>query len=291
MMKKTLGWLVLLLGLILAPSALGQTADLRPRFTAGQTDRFDFVQEGHLTLDVPSVPDASAEQTISQEMRIALKIDEVSEEGAKGTITFERIALTLQGGGMDVEFDSNDPASGDGDNPVAPTLRSIVGKSIGVTFDEAGNVTALSGLEQLGGAGGFLGDLLGKDALKGQVARVTALGEGAAVRRVGEEWTSKDVIELPEGAGRLEMTTKHRLKSVRAGKATVTIEAELASKGKTEGITVRESSIEGKYVWDTERGMVDSLEFDEVQDFEVEQSGVKARVKQDVTRKITRVQE
>ncbi len=290
---------VLVVGvLLLTPAAVRAqpTADLRPRLTEGQSDRFDFFQEGHLTLTMPDVPGAGAEQTVTQEMRIALTIDERTEEGAKGTITFERLAITLSGGGMDSAFDSDKPESADRDNPLAPMLRPMVGKSIGVTFDEAGNVTALTGLRDVmpgGGLGGALGDLLDEQGLKGGVTQITSTGQGAAVRRVGETWTSTDSIDLPEGGGKLEMITTHHLKSVRGEKATVTLESDLRTRDKKSGakggLDVRTSTLEGRYVWDTERGMMDSLEFDRVIEFDVDRSGVKASIKQDVRTKVTRV--
>jgi hypothetical protein len=134
--------------------------------------------------------------------------------------------------------------------------------------------------------------LLGEDALKGGVTQITSsAGGGAAVRRVGETWTSKDEVSVPEGGGTLEMTTTHRLKSVQGEKATVTLEGELKTKDAGDaGTKVKSSSLDGRYEWDTERGMLRSLEFDRTVEFEVDRSGVKANVKQDVRTKVKRVE-
>lgn len=276
-----------------------QTADLRTRLTPGQTDRFEFFQEGRLTLTMPQVPGTGGEQTVTQEMRVALKIDEANDDGATGTITFERFALTLSGGGMEAAFDSDDPESKDADNPIALMLRPLIGKSIGVVFDAEGNVTALTGVKDVlpaGALGGGLAGLLGEEGLKGGVTLITSSGSSGGVRRVGESWTSTDKIDVPEGGGALEMTTTHHLQSVRGEKATVTIEADLAKKrgdkdADASGVDLRTSTLEGRYEWDTERGMLNWLQFDRVIEFEVDRGGATSRVKQDVRTKVKRVEE
>lgn len=284
-----------------AAASAQQTADLRTRLTPGQTDRFDFFQEGHLTLTMPQVPGTGGEQTITQEMRIALKVDEANDEGATGTLTFERFALTLTGGGMETAFDSDDPESGDAENPIALMLRPLIGKSIGVVFDAEGNVTALTGVKDVlpaGALGGALAGLLGQEGLKGGVTLITSSGSSGGVRRLGESWTSKDKIDVPEGGGALEMTTTHHLQSIRGEKATVTIEADLAKQARKKGdkdvdeasVDIRTSTLEGRYEWDTERGMLNWLQFDRVIEFDVDRGGATSRVKQDVRTKVKRVE-
>lgn len=280
----TLTGLPSLCGESLTPSAAfaqqGKKVDLRPKFTKGQEIRLKLelvnrAKTTSATTTAPKTPpktkpaddddatqDQNKDQDISQEYTLLLKVkDTNAETGSTLELVYEQVKLKMKSPSGDMDFDSTKPKK---DDPVDELLRPMVGTKLTVEMDAKGNIKNVSGGDPLqDAAGGLGGAMTGPSALKDFFGRVFSSGPGnSGFASVGETWSSDDKMEAPGGTWNI--TTTNTLKSAVGGKADIDIKGKLTFSPSTSGqgapVKVQNASYGGKATWNTERGMLDSME-------------------------------
>jgi hypothetical protein len=257
--------------------------DLRPKFEKGQTIRLhlevnNLAEQPVMDLDVlddPDTkpkPDASGRKPAKREVEktksrvefgIVMNVGEVDAAGnATVGMTFQTVKVSIDGPGMKEEFDSTKPAApakpGEVDL-IGTVLRPLVGTTMTLNVDRAGNITSVTGGEgfaMLGqvtpGAGGSLPQVIGP---------IFTIKKGDGFARIGEVWTNID--KLSSGLmGEFRMTTEHRLDSVAGRDAKVGLKGKIEPGSAAPGATtfqLKDSSYSGKYTWDLQRGMIKDM--------------------------------
>ncbi len=284
-MARSIFWLaILLIGLPVA--ARGQSArevDLRPKFTVGQQTRFKMeltnssepvAAPGSKPKQPWSKPPAGKSPSTTQptksaaspdrsssktEFTISLKVASLSpEHEATVNLVFDAVKISTTTSEGTIEFDSSKPAGKD-DDLVAGLLRPLVGSTLTLKVDQAGNITSITGgesfsaLGQFAGGGGQAGDLFGP---------IFSGRKGTGLARVGESWENADKIDNAM-LGRFKMTTRHTLRSAAGTEARIDmtgkIEPDSEAPGEGAG-KIKDSSFNGSYAWDTERGMLKRMD-------------------------------
>lgn len=251
------------LTLAIAPGfARAETVNLRPKFEKGT--------EASYTLAIDAQNEAtrtgSAEpqkQHINQEIGLRLKVNDVdAEKGAKVDLTYDSFKLKVDGGPMPIEFDSATPAEKDEGNPVAGAFRPLVGTTLHLIIDKDGNVTDVTGGEELaqGIAGQALSGYVTSGGVRGLLGPIFSTRQTKGEASVGETWTYEDV--MPNSViGQMKIVSNHTLKSVDGGNANIDLAGNIDFKPAEGGptITLKEGTYNGNYVWDTKAGMLKSM--------------------------------
>jgi hypothetical protein len=259
--------------------------DLRPKFRQGEEIRLKLEMDNTCKVEMQAVDERPRESVLRQEIGLALKVTEVTEEGTQIEASISGVKMKqTSGSGPDketIEFDSSQPEAKDKDNPLAPSLRALAKTVFTFTVDKDGNIGHVGGggnLTSLGamglndglGAGlpGVSGGGLSGQAFQDAIGSIVQVKKGGGLVNVGDKWENVD--QMDSGLlGRFRMVTRHAVKSYRGGNATVsilgTIEPDTRARGGTSGslFQVKDSFLNGNYIWDTERGMIRSMEMDQ----------------------------
>jgi hypothetical protein len=246
-----------LLGLLAAARA--QQVDLTPKFVKGQETKF--TMETSSTSSTAVGKNAAEKNTMKMEVRFALKVkDSNPETGSTVDLVYERVKVaTTLGTGIE-EFDSDKPASQDAASELAPLMRPLVGMTLTLTVDPAGNITKVTGGEALAplSPAANLGQATG---VKQLIGPLFSPKNSPGKVSVGETWENVDKLDTGM-MGAFKMVTKHTLKSATGGDARVsftgTIEPASESPAPA-GIEIKNSRYDGEYVWDLERGMLRTM--------------------------------
>jgi hypothetical protein len=281
------------------PSALaqqGKTVDLRPKFTKGQEIRLklELVNRSKTTAGSATTKDQDEEAPPrdydgTQEYVLLLKVKDTNPEtGTTAELVYEQVKVRMKSAIGDMDFDSTKPKK---DDPLDEMLRGMVGASFQVEFDRSGNIKNITGNDPLQGVAGGLGGSPSSPAgLQDFFGRIFPTGSDASLqRRVGESWTTTDTMDAPGGTWNI--TSTNTVKSASGGKAVVDIKGKLnfepATSGKGAQIKVQNARYDGTYTWDTERGMLSSLETR--QHLETLDAKSNRRTTEDATMKVTRL--
>lgn len=241
-------------------SRQGPEVDLRPKFKKGQEIRFTLNLESAGKQVAPGAGDQTS-TTTSQQIGLLLRVGEANPEtGATLDLVYESFKMSLKAPTGDVTFDSSKPA--DKDDPTDQVLRSIVGLSLKVKVNPDGEITSVDGGED-GLAGALAGQFTGADMIKGVFGPVFNVKPGKPKAAVGESWTTEDVLQGGAASTRVKMV--HTLRSLQGGNANIDINGSVTIDPSSGALKagVKDSSITGKAVWDTERGMLSRLETDQ----------------------------
>lgn len=266
--------------------------DLRPKFKKGDKHRFNFKLDQKTTQDLPEV--GKSEQAVTQDFDLSLTVKESDpEKGATLELKYERIKMSLGGDVFgDLSFDSSKPVADDANNPAAAIFRPIVGVTLTVETDPNGMITKVSGGESLGmtGAAGMAGAFTGADLIKNMWGPILSGNRGGAEAAVGESWTNDTEIASPMGKVRLKITST--LKSHTGGKAAIDMDGSFVLDGSSAavpGITVKDSGLSGRAVWDTELGIVSTIDMTQKLKTERSAGGQTVSTVIDSTSKVTRL--
>lgn len=273
--------------------------DLRPRFTVGQEVRLKLATEETTKTTLAGEAGLNQDSASSREMVVSLRCTGKQEENSIVDMKIESLRATMKGAGIegaDGAFDSATPASKDGENPLAGALRPLVGQTFTLVFDKDGNITSVKGTEKIGGSGmgGIAGQLGSMSGVQMLLSPITTPGKSSGEAAVGQTWTTRDVIDSP--FGRLKMTTDYKLASHMAGVAEVPIKGVLAldsegsaGLGDALAVKLKKSEYAGKMRWDTDRGMIQSMDVNQSIAIEAAPGGQKVEFVQTNTTKITRL--
>src|SRR5205085_12658983 len=114
------------------------------------------------------------------------------EPGRAATVnlTIETLKVSNKTGDEKIDFDSSKPVGGE-DDIVGSLMRSIIGTTMTLKVDSAGNITSITGGEGLAGLSQFVGG-----GGSGQLFGPIVSGRhGNGMARVGESWADVDTID------------------------------------------------------------------------------------------------
>lgn len=243
---------------------------------------------------------ATIESKMKQTIGLKLRVVEVGGKGGKNgdgegvggatvELVYESVKIALESGDMKMEYDSaaggaagaakSKPAKKsdglDDQDLLKPIFDKIVGTTMTLVFDENGEITEVRGGEQLnmlgsmsgvanpGGGGAF--DPKSMGSLFGPIGGSKG---GMGQRKVGETWTNTDALNVGP-LGEFVMKTRHTLRSHSGGKAEVQIDGKAEAKSEGDAAMspdrtkLKNSLYKGKYVWDTKKGQLQSMELEQ----------------------------
>jgi hypothetical protein len=255
--------------------------DLRPRFRVGQETRFKMDMDSNGAQQAGDGPPVN--QTVGATVLFRC-IESNAETGYTLEVTYEALKLKAKAAGMNIDFDSSKAPKAD--DPMDEAIRSIVGMKLKVKMDLDGNISSVDG----GGGGGMGGELMsGADLMKGMVGPIFTTKKGSGQVSVGDKWVNEDTMDA--GMGTVRITTTNTVKSYSNSVATVDINGKFSvdpSSGK--GVTIRDSSMNGEFRWNTEVGMLDSMTMKQKLTVEQKQDkGPPTHTSQDMNLKVQRM--
>jgi hypothetical protein len=293
------------------PGSTAREVDLRPRFELGRVTRYRFELRSENKLIAPNTPEIDGDQKMVQIITLVLKPTAVSDDGATVELVYESIKASLETADFLATFDSAGGGSGGGGtgrgvapkrSPQSPAgkpgsgaatadpemsdllaqiMRPMVGATLTLQVDPAGNIRSVSGGAALAGGGGVLGALGGLGGLGGVAMPASGgaaspmnwLITGPAQRgkvRVGESWTNNDSL-AGTPIGGFQMVTRHTCRSANQNTAECSFSgrADQASSGAggaggaaapgLGAFTLKEAAYSGNYSWDLRRGELSEL--------------------------------
>jgi hypothetical protein len=241
--------------------------DLRPRFRVGQETRFKMEM------------DSTGDQKATVGATILLKCLETNPEtGSTLEVSFETLKLKMNG----VDFDSSKPSKSE--DGMDDLIRPLIGTKLSMKMDKEGNITSFDG-----GMGGLGDQMGGADIFKGMFGSLSTSKKGTGQASVGEKWTNEDTMEA--GMGTVRITTTNTLKSATGTTALVDLTGKFSldpSSGKN--VTIRDCSLNGEFRWNTELGMLDSLQVKKKLTVEQRQDkGPPTHTTMEVNERVTRI--
>jgi hypothetical protein len=251
---------------LVAPAA-AQTIDLRPKFTVGRDFRLTLVTEETTTLSGELLPEAS-KSSRRGEFQMLLKPVVTEGDTSLVDLTFERVKYSLVDGETKATFDSTQAPKTDEDKTLAEALKPFVNATLKVRFDKDGNITGMEGGDQIlgGGAMGSVGQQLGSvGGLNNLLGPVINVKNTKGQVKVGEKWTAESRLG-DMGIGQFKVKTDYHAKGMRNGLAEIAFDGKIDSDSESmsTAMKLKNSTYKGTYLWDTEMGMLKSMEMDQV---------------------------
>lgn len=241
---------------------------LKPAWSVGQTQRFDFRFESDRASGNAGNPAERVRQTFVLAGRISRRVEKV--EGGVPTLVFvyESVRAEVKTPGNSLTFDSAKPAAGDGDNPMARSMRPVIGREITVKLNGRGDIETITGTEPApakdpGAARppALSEALVGQEVFK-RLLRPTYSLEGAPeTAKIGATWTlDQDTTQPMVG-----VLTTHKVFTLRAvdgniAKIEMTGDVDLHGSGgeAAKGAKLGTRKVAGTVEWDVRTGVVDA---------------------------------
>lgn len=262
------------------PAAATGEINLRPRFVQGKVHKFQMelgdkelptvaprgapAPKGKKPGNTPTPP-ADASPTTSafrQQVGISMTVDSVDAEGnASLAVKLDTFKMTGDGPMGKIDFDSSKPANAQ--DPMDALFRSITTTTFKVIVDRDGEVKSM-GSEGSSGVGALIaGQVTGGDFMKSLVGPIFSPRPSRPTARVGESWTEE--AQMKASAGDWTLVTTKTVRSHSGGKATIDLKGHVkidpSSLGGNTGANPKtETILQGQAVWNTDDGMVDSVE-------------------------------
>ncbi|MBL0870846.1 MAG: hypothetical protein IBJ18_09755 [Phycisphaerales bacterium] len=204
--------------------------------------------------------------------------------GATVELVYESVKIALETPDMKMEYDSAAGGAGGKTKPakksdglddqdlLKPIFDKIVGTTMTLVFDENGEITEVRGGEQLNMLGSMSGmsnpgafDPKSMGSLFGPIGGSKG---GMGKRKVGEKWSNTDALNVGP-LGEFIMKTQHTLRSHTGGRAEVQVDGKAEAKSEGDAATspdkikLKNSLYRGKYIWDTKKGQLQSMELEQ----------------------------
>ncbi len=268
----------------------GEKVDLHPKWTTGDTTKYDFEFLSRWTSHMGEGEKApKGGQLYRQEGRLARRVVAVDDSGVTLAITMERLHIQVSSGTEVVHYDSDFGDIPERQNALTAPVKACVGRQIIVKLSRAGEVLSVEGNEppppdpskteveqpQVPQA------ILGTQVVRKLWRPLYQLDKKNLDARVGDKWSTTDVTSDP-GLGTFELTINNDLSELKDGVARITSVAEVML---TPAIghgaitaTLRESAVKGIIEWNTSRGMLKSWETSQDMKLDTERSGEKQKL-------------
>jgi hypothetical protein len=236
--------------------------DLRPKFREGETHRFAISLRSKAVQAASGGKDKDeSEQVSNNDLTIKMNVASTTEEGSTLEVTYESIRFEVKNDAMEISFDSSKPAAND--DPLTDSLlRPLVGLTLQVQTDKTGNITKVdAGSVPSGVPGNIMTSFTGADVVRRMFGPITTLKAGDGFASVGESWTNESSMAGGGGGtSNMRMKLNYTLRSQSGSTAKLGIEGKvLFEGGNALPIAIKDSAISGTADWNTERGMLESM--------------------------------
>lgn len=258
---------LLLLSVVLAPPAQGQTT-LRWRFEKGQKLHYVMTQEMETSV---AVAGRKIDSHLTQTIDMTWNFVELQDDGsARMTQTIDRLQMTVKGPGLEVKFDSKDPATvPPALAPLANLTKALVGQEIGLTMNPRGEVKDVQipekVLESLKAVGPAAGGLLSEDGIKNLTSQGSLVFPEEALTP-GKTWKKGQKISTPQ-IGTMTIDTTYTFRGPAEGSrdGLEKIDADLALKMESSlGIDIKSQDNEASFLFDNKEGVLRSSQVRQV---------------------------
>jgi hypothetical protein len=198
----------------------------------------------------------------------------VVKDGQEGNdsivdVTFESMKASSESRDYKEEYDSTKPEPAGRsnldprlpasyDDPLLAAMKPLVGSTITLTVDPNGNIKDAKGGSEWSSLAGLVGGGSPGELFRGILSPSSSPG----LVRVGQAWETRDRVKTGV-MGEFNMTTQSRLTSHAGALAHVDFKGAItpgSEGGPGDGtFQIKESTYQGRYAWDTERGFLKSM--------------------------------
>lgn len=232
--------------------------DLKPRFVAGQENRF--VVEMHSKtqtqfLDRPRV----RLQEYHQRLRVNRKVVETSDTGATLQLRYEAVAVTLVAGNKLLSYDTEGINIPEADEMLGAGVRDAMALTFTVKVDPLGRVVDVTGNEREVTRQAAT-NLVSDDVLIRSFAPIYGLARDPTTVAIGESWSTTRTA-APSATGVYTTTITSTLTGFVGGRATIdqtgVMSLELSEKARLAKAEFVAHDIKGQQIWNVLDGIVD----------------------------------
>lgn len=220
----------------------------------------------------------------------------VSMEGPEGKLDFDSAASPANSGAKPSGKSPSRSSPGSNDHQAqASSLARVVGSTLTLSIDKDGNITRVTGGEGLvpSTPGDPAGSLVTPGGVKELWGPIFTMRKASGTASVGEKWKTTDTLDASP-IGRFSITTESVLRSMSGPTANVefkgTIVPAVESSAGLIGFQVKDSTHEGSYGWDTQRGMLGTLDMRQVVEIEGGTQGFRFNSKSTTKTSVRRVE-
>jgi hypothetical protein len=275
---------------VVEAAGTGEKVDLHPKWTTGDTARYDFEFLSRWTSHLGEDEKAKkGGQLYRQEGRLVRRVASVDDSGVTLAITMERLHIQVSSGTEVVHYDSDFGDKPDRQNELTAPVQACVGRQITVKLNRAGEVVSVVGNEnpapdpsnpdakqtQIPQA------ILGTQVVRKLWRPLYQLDKKNLDSRVGDKWSTTEVTTDP-GLGTFELTFSHSLGEMKDGVAKITSTADvMLTPAIGHGVitaTLTDSTIKGIVEWNTSTGTLKSWETNQDMKLDAERSGEKQKL-------------
>ena len=128
----------------------GESIDLRPHWTPGATAYIEFTWDNDDTHKGTGFPPEGQHRHVIVTYGFLHKVEDVTPAGdAKISLAIDRAAISIEGEGPEVSFDTDAPEHAKIITAYGKKLQALIGQSITMTVRHDGRVDVIEGTEQL----------------------------------------------------------------------------------------------------------------------------------------------
>lgn len=265
--------------LVVASAALGAAVDpvavdLRPKFVAGQEDRF--IVEMNSARQAKFVDsNVNRPETYRQTFRIRRKITEATDAGASIELNYEAVQVAIVVGDKAVSYDSEAINDSESELTFAPTVQPVLNKPITVKVDSMGRVRSVAGNQHALGEAPSM-SLLGDDMFTRTLTPLYGLGRETAAAKPGETWTEERKSPSVQ-TGVVTTTRRYTLGAADGKSAKVTITGDLSlapsEKATAANTRIEEQSVTGELDWSLTAGSIRNYKYNQLMKLRAETEG------------------
>jgi hypothetical protein len=273
----------------------GDKVDLRPKWTKGDTAKYDFEFMSRWTAHASEGDTAKkGGQLYRQEGRMVRRVISVDDTGVTLSIMMERLHMQVSSGTEVVHYDSDFGDNPDRQNDLTGPVKMCVGRPITVKLNRAGEVVSIEGNEnpeydpnkpdaaqqQIPQA------ILGTQVIRKLWRPLYALDKKNLESRVGDKWTTTDVTVDP-GLGTFELAIRNELNEFKDGVAKIESAADVSlTPAIGHGVvtaTLTDSTVTGLVEWNVPKGILKTWETSQEMKLNAERSGEKQKLETKLT--------
>lgn len=236
--------------------------DLKPRFVAGQENRY--VVEMHSKTQTQFLDRTRVRlQEYHQRLRVNRKVVETSDTGATLQLRYEAVAVTLVAGNKLLSYDTEGINIPEADEMLGAGVRDAMALTFTVKVDPLGRVVDVTGNEREVTKQAAT-NLVSDDVLVRSFAPMYGLGKEPASAAIGESWSTTRTTD-PSTTGVYTTTLTSTLTGLVGGRATIdqagVMSLELSEKAKLAKAEFVAHDIKGQQIWNVLDGTLDRSAF------------------------------
>lgn len=304
-----------LCGTLLTSAAFGanaKTADLFPKYKAGDTAQYTMNVNRSEKTEMPAQPSMSRVRTITHNATFKMEVVESSETSTTIALTLTGVNTKVQDPSKAMEFSSSAaPDDSDRDNQLIRAMRPAIGAKVQFKFDGKGNLITCTTDAKLDKASPYsliAEQVVGEQWAKFRWSSVFFPKNGAGATNVGDKWTVTQSIETPS-MGRFDSLLDFTLDAVSDKQADISAkgvlklepkpvtEAEKKADANADGKAVakppfdlKNSETSGNFNFNLATSMVTSAEWKEKVTLLVNAQGIEVSRESDTNVKISRTE-